>query len=170
MNKSTTSTKTSCRHNSTRTGGRQTNSSVRSAGSRRQKNDCPSALSGPGDTQEVSPKSTRSPPLTPEARKERARWQRIERVYGITKEQYDDLNTGVCPICLRGFDDNVRPVVDHDHSTGEVRGILCFYCNHRVVGRHRDGSLIRRVADYLDAPRRGWIVPPKKKKRKKKTK
>lgn len=105
--------------------------------------------------------------MTPEEKKDRARWARIFRTYGLTKEQYDELNRGICPICIRTFDDNVRPVVDHDHKTGEVRGILCFYCNHRIVGRHRDAQLIRRVADYLDGPFSGIIAPPKKKKRKK---
>lgn len=100
-------------------------------------------------------------------KKDRARWARIKRVYGLTKEQYDELDQGHCPICLRDWSADVRPVIDHDHKTGEVRGLLCFYCNHRVVGRHRDGSLIRRVADYLDRKPRGWIVPPKKRKKKK---
>lgn len=99
--------------------------------------------------------------------KEKARWARIKRTYGLTKEQYDELNTGSCPICLRPFTNLVRPVVDHDHVTGHIRGILCFYCNHRVVGRHRDGSLIRRVADYLDRSPKQFLVPVKKKKRKK---
>lgn len=108
--------------------------------------------------------------LDEQARKEKARWQRIFRVYGITKEQYDEIDTGSCEVCLRPWSDTVKPCVDHDHHTGDVRGILCFYCNHRVVGRHRDGDLIQRVADYLKAPRKGWIVPkkkPKKRKRKK---
>lgn len=107
--------------------------------------------------------------VTPEEKKDRARWQRIFRVYGITKEQYDEIDKGSCPICLRAWSDSVRPVIDHDHSTGDVRGILCFYCNHRVVGRHRDGDLIQRVANYLKAPRKGWIVPKKKPKKRKKS-
>lgn len=108
--------------------------------------------------------------MTPEERKEKARWQRIFRVYGITKEQYDELDKGFCPVCERVWSGTVRPVVDHDHHTGDVRGILCFYCNHRVIGRHRDGNLIRRASDYLLEPRKGWIVPKKKPKRKKSSK
>lgn len=99
--------------------------------------------------------------------KEKARWARIKRVYGLSKEQYDKLDTGVCVVCLRPWSSSVRPCIDHDHATGEVRGLLCFYCNHRVVGRHRDPDLIYRVYDYLSQPRRGWIVPPKKKKKRK---
>lgn len=99
-------------------------------------------------------------------KKEKARWARIFRVYGITREQYDELDEGNCVICLREWSDAVRPCVDHDHKSTEIRGVICLYCNHRIVGRHRDGALIRRVADYLDRPRKGWLVPPKKKKKK----
>lgn len=105
-------------------------------------------------------------------KKEVLRFQRIKRVYGLTKDQYEKLNSGACPICLRTFDDNIRPCIDHDHVTGAIRGVVCLYCNHRLIGRHRDGSLVRRIADYLDSPRPGWVVPKKKRKKKckKKTK
>ena len=110
-------------------------------------------------------------PQTPDEKREKARWSRILRVYGLTKDQYDALNTGTCPICLRAFNDVVKPVVDHDHASGQVRGILCVYCNNRVVGRHRDANLIRRVADYLDKPHTGFTVPkpPKRKRKKRRT-
>lgn len=109
--------------------------------------------------------SLKSAPLSTIEKKERARWARIKRVYGLTKEDYDSLNTGACPICLRNFDNTVRPVVDHDHKTGEVRGILCFFCNHRRVGNHRDSLLLRRMVEYLEKPRLGYLVPPKKRKK-----
>lgn len=100
----------------------------------------------------------------------KARWARILRTYGITKEQYDELDLGHCPICLRGWGPTVRPVVDHDHSTGHVRGILCAYCNHRIVGRHRDHELVDRLARYLEHQPRRWVIPAKKKKKKKRVK
>lgn len=104
-----------------------------------------------------------------EERRDKARWQRILRVYGITKEQYDELDRGHCPICVRDWSDRVRPVVDHDHKSGEVRGILCAYCNHRLVGRHRDADLLYRMAEYVRGPHRGWIVPPRPKRPRKRT-
>jgi hypothetical protein len=106
---------------------------------------------------------------TPEEIREKARWARIKRVYGLEKEDYARLDTGKCPICLRAFGAAVRPVIDHDHKDGSIRGILCFYCNHRVVGRHRDSDLIYRVYEYLAAPRLGYIVPKKKPKVRRKT-
>lgn len=95
----------------------------------------------------------------------KARWKRIERVYGLTEQQYNELDEGFCPVCLRPWSDNVRPVVDHDHVTGFVRGILCFFCNHRVVGRHRDGNMLHRAADYLLRSVK-YKVPQKKKRKK----
>jgi hypothetical protein len=44
--------------------------------------------------------------------------------------------------------------------------LLCRYCNHRLVGRHRDSAVLRRIADYLDVGT-GWFVPTKKKRRRK---
>lgn len=92
----------------------------------------------------------------------------IRRVYGLTPEQYQELydkQQGKCPICLRHQDEfPQRLSVDHNHKTNEVRGLLCRYCNHRVVGRHTDPDLLRRVADYLEN-HTGWFVPPKKRRK-----
>lgn len=106
---------------------------------------------------------------TPEERKAKARWARIFKVYGITKDQYDELDTGSCYICSRAWTENVRPAIDHDHSTGHIRGIICLYCNRYRVGRFRDAELVQRIANYLRGPFKGWIVPPKPKRRKRKT-
>lgn len=103
------------------------------------------------------------------SRREAARWARIKRVYGITRDEYNLLDTGSCPVCLRTWGDTVRPAIDHDHATGEIRGLLCLYCNRYRVGRHRDADLVQRIADYLRSPRK-FIVPKRKPKRKKNVK
>jgi hypothetical protein len=41
--------------------------------------------------------------------------------------------------------------VDHNHRDGRVRGVLCFSHNKYLVGRHRDGRLLRAAAEYLDS-------------------
>jgi len=111
-------------------------------------------------------------PLSPEDKKERARWSRILRVYGITQEQYKELDLGYCPICLNNWNDSVRPCVDHDHKTGSIRGLLCTYCNRYRVGHFRDADLVDRIVQYLRNAENynHWIVPPKPKKKRKKKK
>lgn len=102
-------------------------------------------------------------------KKTKARWQRIKRVYGITEEDYKELDHGHCPICLREWSEKVRPAVDHDHVDGWVRGILCLYCNRTRVGRFRDHQIVQRIADYLKQDFKHKVpLKPKKRRRKKK--
>lgn len=71
--------------------------------------------------------------------------------FGITLEQYEDLlraQDSVCPICLCK---PVSPVVDHDHKTLEVRGILCRTCNIGIGMLKDDPELIKRALTYLKA-------------------
>lgn len=61
-------------------------------------------------------------------------WQRrihLKNRYGITLEDYDAmliLQGGACGICKR-LPNPKELYVDHDHVTGEIRGLLCNRCN-----------------------------------------
>lgn len=53
------------------------------------------------------------------------------RKYGLSLEDYDRLllaQGGCCGICGNA-NGNKRLAVDHDHTTGKVRGLLCDSCN-----------------------------------------
>lgn len=51
-----------------------------------------------------------------------------------------------CAICLR---DKVRLGVDHDHSTGRVRGLLCHKCN-AAIGLLEDSRFrLKSALKYL---------------------
>ncbi len=77
----------------------------------------------------------------------------LQRKYGISLKQYNVIlkkQGGACAICKRprsAFKNSLA--VDHDHATGEVRGLLCFYDNKRVVGRHNKESVKKLVAYIL---------------------
>lgn len=104
------------------------------------------------------------------------RSRHLLKKFGITEEQYDELfrrQDGCCAICLRPAGDfKYRLAVDHDHFTGHVRGLLCYTCNRRVVGRHRkdNATILERAYRYLISEYPGWIVPPKKKRKKRRRK
>src|SRR5258708_14908969 len=91
------------------------------------------------------------------------------RKYGITSEQYDDLlrrQQGCCAIGRRPATHfKTKLCVDHDHHTKEIRGLLCTFCNRRVIGRHRDAGISKRAYEYLCVGT-GWLVPPKRKRKK----
>lgn len=71
--------------------------------------------------------------------------------YGITLEQYEAMlaeQGGVCAICLK--DDTLkRLAVDHCHSLGTVRGLLCQSCNLSIGRMGDDPDQLRRAAAYL---------------------
>jgi len=75
--------------------------------------------------------------------------------YGITLSEYDEIlesQGGVCAIC--GSDDpqgkGARFHVDHCHETGEVRGLLCHFCNIGL-GHFKDSrEALQSAINYLN--------------------
>ena len=72
------------------------------------------------------------------------------------KEQYYTYNEmlvqqdGVCKICKQKEKHDKLLAVDHDHSTGEVRGLLCNKCN-KGIGFFSDSEiLLRNAIKYLN--------------------
>lgn len=90
----------------------------------------------------------------------------LETKYSLSKEEYDRLfkaSGGRCYLC--GRKSPSRPLApDHDHVTGEVRGLLCpdpeWGCNLKIVARadaFPEGALafaIKMVQYFRDPPAR----------------
>lgn len=87
--------------------------------------------------------------------------------YGLTPEQYDAILSaqgGVCAICktnwMRGGYRHLD--VDHDHTTGKVRGLLCGRCN-RGLGYFKDNPQnLAAAIDYLRTNNQmeAWAIKP----------
>ncbi len=58
---------------------------------------------------------------------------------------------GGCFICGRPAREDSSLHVDHDHSTGAIRGILCFSCNNALADFQDDPTLLRKAACYVSA-------------------
>lgn len=81
---------------------------------------------------------------------------RIKSRYGVTREEYERMvaaQEGKCKICGRGDTGRVgsKWPIDHDHKTGQVRGLLCVTCNS-LLGHAKDSpGILRSAIEYLDS-------------------
>jgi hypothetical protein len=76
----------------------------------------------------------------------------IKRLYGITLDIYDAMmiaQGGCCAICSTSLDEG-HLHVDHDHETGEVRGLLCRSCNIGIGVFKENKTLLLLAIDYLE--------------------
>jgi hypothetical protein len=55
----------------------------------------------------------------------------------------------LCSICRRGLSEKSAHV-DHDHTTGAVRAVLCFNCNGGLGQFGDNATRLRRAAAYLE--------------------
>jgi hypothetical protein len=87
---------------------------------------------------------------------ERIQWpSKLRRNYGIEPEDYYQMledQGGGCAICKVTMPGGRKGkfAVDHNHDTGEVRGLLCGRCN-RALGMFDDKVDVLKVAiRYLE--------------------
>ena len=79
---------------------------------------------------------------------DKAKHRNLKTIYGITKDRFTEMSEAqghACACCGR-----VAPLnVDHCHSTGQVRGLLCTNCNF-ALGHFKDSvEVIQKAIDYL---------------------
>jgi dCMP deaminase len=71
--------------------------------------------------------------------------EHIKRKYGLTLPQYEALAADGCAVC--GI--KVGLVVDHDHDTGKVRGVLCVAHNAGIGSFHDSPEELLHAIKYL---------------------
>jgi len=89
----------------------------------------------------------------------------LRKNYGISLEFYNQLYAeqgGKCAICGSDTPDasGRRKVfsVDHDHETGQIRGLLCVNCNSALGMLNEDIALLHKAVEYLLRYRRVEIL------------
>ncbi len=91
----------------------------------------------------------------------------LKSKYGLTVDQFDALlakQENRCGICSKHFttitgdrksNGQMKPVVDHDHANGRVRGLLCQRCNSGLGMFDDSVSTIVNAGCYLENPPNG---------------
>lgn len=76
----------------------------------------------------------------------------LKSKYGITLTDYDKMfedQSGLCAICHKPETTGKRLAVDHCHSSGKIRGLLCSNCN-RGIGHLQDSvEILNSAIEYL---------------------
>jgi hypothetical protein len=76
----------------------------------------------------------------------------LKRAHGITIDDYEAMlvdQGGVCAVCGKPPRSDISLHVDHDHSTGHRRGLLCFSCNNALGDVKDDVERLIAFVDYL---------------------
>jgi hypothetical protein len=92
----------------------------------------------------------------------------VERTYGLTELGYRALYAaqgGRCYVCRKAAGRARRLGVDHDHLTGEIRGLVCtgslnaMTCN-RLIAIYSRAALLRAAAMLSDPPPARAVLEP----------
>jgi len=94
--------------------------------------------------------------LNPDKKKAHERRKHL-RKYNLTIEGYNKISknqNGLCAICGKEEKVNRRGStclsIDHDHKTGEVRGLLCSRCNVALGLMNEDIKILKKAIIYLE--------------------
>jgi hypothetical protein len=85
---------------------------------------------------------------SPSAKEYRKFWQ-IKKLYGLTREQYEEKlksQNRRCAICNREM---VKPHLDHDHDSQQLRDALCNNCNAAVGYVEENITTAENLVAYL---------------------
>ena len=92
------------------------------------------------------------------SKRRKAKDARLRKEFDITLAFHDEVlkyQKGACAICQKKLNKKGLPLilsVDHDHTTGEVRGLLCWPCNKLIAIALDDANRLKRAGEYLQMP------------------
>lgn len=82
------------------------------------------------------------------------------RRYGLDQSEFDAIfsrQNGRCAVCGVSLEPNGRHThIDHCHTSGKVRGILCHHCNAALGYAKDNPETLRRAAKYIED---AWDAP-----------
>ena len=85
--------------------------------------------------------------------KDRVRENQLKRDYNLTLDQYNKMFTdqkGCCKICDRHQSKLSKVLgVDHNHTTGKIRGLLCNSCNTNIGKFNEDTKILNKMIEYI---------------------
>jgi hypothetical protein len=88
-----------------------------------------------------------------QANPDRTKNNDLKRMYGITLEEHTKMfenQNGVCAICRKSGDGKWKKLcVDHCHTTGKVRGLLCKRCNIALGEVGDNIQTLQSMIEYL---------------------
>lgn len=79
--------------------------------------------------------------------------QKLQKAYGISFDQkltMFDKQNGVCEICKVQFKNVTAAHVDHCHTTGKIRGLLCTKCNPGIGFFEDCLDKLKSAQEYLE--------------------
>ena len=93
-----------------------------------------------------------------ECRSYRSKIHSLRTKYGLSMKDYEEMlaaQNGTCMICEKpetakdSYGGIKMLAVDHEHSTGQIRGLLCSNCNRGLGFFQDDPDLLELAANYL---------------------
>ncbi len=82
--------------------------------------------------------------------KDKVKFNQLRKKYGIEPSTYKSMlinQSGKCAICQK--EDYTWLAVDHCHTTGRIRGLLCRYCNLVVGNSKENADICIRASVYI---------------------
>lgn len=82
---------------------------------------------------------------------EKRRQYQRKHLYGLTHEQFEEMlkeQDNKCALCSKSFNE-AKVFVDHCHSVGNVRGLLCPSCNTALGLIKDDLGWLAKAKKYL---------------------